>query len=103
MCPTMSRTRCSEGYEVVLGERGGVLGDDWEGIRACRRACRRGPGKCFADGAIPALVRPRQTAVTYFETSSGTLQIHDKQYVAPKCVYRRQRTVHLQGKCEMAR
>ena len=44
MCPTMSRTRCSEGYEVVLGERGGVLGDEWEGIRACRRACRRGRG-----------------------------------------------------------
>ena len=48
------------------------------------------PGKCFADGAIPALVRPRQTAVTYFETSSGTLQIHNKPTFSPnhfiKCI-----------------
>ena len=63
------------------------------------------PGKCLAEAATPALVRPRQTAATYLDTSSGSGKGRDKRDTNGDHLtqrYRHQKTARLRERYDRA-
>ena len=76
MCPVMivAHPESMRSSSVASNDERDLL---MTGRAICESTCVSPcPGKCFEDGAIPAAVRPRLTAVAYTPTSFGS--VHKK-------------------------